>query len=118
MPIFRNQEWFNDAKLKLGDFWEEVLYYREMGLDFLKEELNSQKEEKRRIKEEKREQKKKEADSKKQKKIKDFINLNDDSDENKSQDNKTSAHKEDKSEDSSETDSIENTKNIFDDVMS
>lgn len=117
VPIFRNQEWFNDAKLKLGDFWEEVLYYREMGLDFLKDELNSQKEEKKRIREEKREQKKKEADSKKQKKIKDFINLNDESDENKSQDNKITVHREDKSEDSSETDSIENTKNIFDDVF-
>ena len=106
VPIFRNQEWFNEAKLKLSDFWDEVLYYREMGLDFLKEELNNQKEEKRRIREEKREQKKKEADSKKQKKIKDFINLNDDSDENKSQDNKTSAHKEDKSEDNSEQEDI------------
>lgn len=110
VPIFRNQEWFNEAKLKLGDFWEEVLYYREMGLDFLKDELNSQKEEKRRIREEKRDQKKKEADSKKQKKIKDFINLNDDSDENKSQDNKTdnktTVHKEDKSEDSSEQEDL------------
>jgi putative phage-type endonuclease len=78
VPIYRNQEWFNDAKLKLGDFWEEVLYYREMGLDFLKEELNSQKEEKKKIKQEKKDAKAREQDAKKQKKIKDFINLNDD----------------------------------------
>ncbi len=87
VPIFRNQEWFNEAKLKLGDFWEEVLYYREMGLDFLKDELNNQKEEKKRIREEKKELKKKETDLRKQKKIKDFINLNDDSDDNKSNNN-------------------------------
>jgi hypothetical protein len=47
VPIFRNQEWFNDAKFKLADFWEEVCYYREMGLDFLKETLNEEKEEKK-----------------------------------------------------------------------
>jgi hypothetical protein len=77
VPIFRNAEWFNDAKLKLGDFWEEVCYYREMGLEFLKNTLNEEKEEKRKLKEEKRELKKKEEDSKKQKKIRDFINLSD-----------------------------------------
>lgn len=106
VPIFRNQEWFNEAKLKLGDFWEEVLYYREMGLDFLKDELNGQKEEKRRIREEKREQKKKEADSKKQKKIKDFINLNDDSDENKSENNKLENKTDESSEENSEQDDV------------
>ena len=111
VPIFRNQEWFNEAKLKLGDFWEEVLYYREMGLDFLKEELNSQKEEKRRIREEKREQKKKEADSKRQKKIKDYINLNDDVDENKSKDIQV----DDKKDDSSDDNSVQN--NVFDNVF-
>ena len=77
VPIYHNGEWFNDAKFKLSDFWEEVCYYREMGLDFLKETLNDQKEEKKRLKEEKRETKKKEEDEKKQRKIKDFINLND-----------------------------------------
>jgi len=77
VPIFHNGEWFNDAKFKLSDFWEEVCYYREMGLDFLKETLNDQKEEKKRLKEEMKELKKKEEDEKKQKKIKDFINLND-----------------------------------------
>ena len=111
VPIFRNQEWFNEAKLKLGDFWEEVLYYREMGLDFLKEELNSQKEEKRRIREEKREQKKKEADSKRQKKIKDYINLNDDVDENKSKDIQV----DDKKDDSSDDNSVQN--NVFDNIF-
>ncbi len=108
VPIFRNQEWFNEAKLKLNDFWQEVLYYREMGLDFLKEELNSQKEERKRVREEKRDQKKKEADTKKQKKIKDYINLNDDSDENKSEDN---------SDNNSEKNTNMNTNIIFDNVF-
>ena len=111
VPIFRNQEWFNEAKLKLGDFWEEVLYYREMGLDFLKEELNSQKKEKKKIREEKREQKKKEADSKKQKKIKDYINLNDDSDENKSKDIQIDV----KNDDSSDDNSVQH--NVFDNIF-
>ena len=112
IPIFRNQEWFNEAKEQLTDFWEEVLYYREMGLEFLKEELNIQKEEKKKIREDKREflkeelniqkeekkkiredkrlLKKKESDTKKQKKIKDYINLNDSNENNKKDDIETS----------------------------
>lgn len=104
VPIFRNQEWFNEAKEQLGDFWDEVLYYREMGLEHLKEEITNQKEEKKKLREDKRdlakeelnnqkeikkkiredkkELKKKETDSKKQKKIKDYINLNDSLDNN------------------------------------
>ena len=85
VPIFRNAEWFNDAKFKLEDFWEEVCYYREMGLEFLKNTLNEEKEEKRKIKEEKKELKKKEEENKKQKKIRDFINLSDVN--NKNEDN-------------------------------
>jgi len=95
IPIFRNQEWFNEAKEQLTDFWEEVLYYREMGLEFLKEELNIQKEEKKKIREDKRLLKKKESDTKKQKKIKDYINLND-SNEN---DDKNDDKKDDKKDD-------------------
>ena len=44
VPIYRNQEWFNEAKEQLREFWEKVLYYREMGLDYLKNELNIKKE--------------------------------------------------------------------------
>jgi len=79
VPIFRNQEWFQEAKVKLTDFWEEVCYYRDMGLEFLKNELQEQKDEKKRIKEEKK--KIKETESKPaKKKSKEIINLNSDKD--------------------------------------
>ncbi len=100
VPIYRNQEWFNDAKVKLELFWNDVLKYRELGLAQLKADLGKKKEEKNiaklqvkeekeKIKREEREEKdrlkeeknkskvKKEDSSKKQKKIKDFISLDD-----------------------------------------
>ena len=52
-----------------------------------------------------------EADSKKQKKIKDYINLNDDSDENKTENNKVDI----KNDDSSDDNSVQN--NVFDNIF-
>jgi hypothetical protein len=113
VPIYRNQEWFNEAKFKLEDFWEEVLYYREMGLEFLKEELNNQKEEKKKIRQEKKDIKTREQDLKKQKKIKDYINLNDDNDNEKNDDINSN-----QSKDSNETsDTNSNNQDNFDDIF-
>jgi putative phage-type endonuclease len=39
VPIYRNQEWFQKAKVELEIFWNEVLKYRELGLEKLKEDL-------------------------------------------------------------------------------
>jgi putative phage-type endonuclease len=39
VPIYRNQEWFQKAKVELEIFWKEVLKYRELGLEKLKEDL-------------------------------------------------------------------------------
>ena len=96
IPIYRNQEWFNDAKIKLEEFWLKVLKYRKLGLDKLKQELQDEKNNKKRdkeiiketIKEEKnnkkrdkdliKEEKNKiKDDGKKQKKLKDYIILDD-----------------------------------------
>ena len=121
VPIYRNQEWFNEAKFKLEDFWEEVLYYREMGLDFLKEELNNQKEEKKKIKQEKKDIKTREQDLKKQRKIKDYINLNDDNNENNDNNNdKNNDNNNDiSSNQSKDSDDITNVEeNDFDDIFS
>ena len=43
VPIYRNQEWFQKAKIELEDFWNEVLKYRKLGLDKLKEDLQTRK---------------------------------------------------------------------------
>ena len=89
IPIYRNQEWFNTAKIELELFWNKVLKYRELGLDKLLSDIVEQKEEKKKIKLELKEEslskksvtrKKreiKESSSKKQKKIKEFIILDD-----------------------------------------
>ena len=39
VPIYRNQEWFQKAKIELEIFWNEVLKYRGLGLEKLKEDL-------------------------------------------------------------------------------
>jgi len=78
IPIYRNQEWFNEAKAKLEEFWLKVLKYRELGLDKLKEELKDEKFNKKRDKEIIRDEKNKiKEDGKKQKKMKDYIILDD-----------------------------------------
>jgi putative phage-type endonuclease len=43
VPIYRNQEWFHKARIELEVFWNEILYYREKGLDKLKEDINEKK---------------------------------------------------------------------------
>lgn len=67
IPIYRNQEWFNEAKEKLEFFWNKVLKYRELGIDKLKEDIQVEKELKK--------DKKQKIPVKSQKKINDFINL-------------------------------------------
>lgn len=77
VPIYRNQEWFNNTALpNLEIFWNKVLKYRELGLNILKRDLENEKLEKNRIKDEKKKKDKEDKTiSKKQKKIKDFIDL-------------------------------------------
>lgn len=43
VPIYRDMEWFNKAKHELKDFWEQVLYYRSVGIDKLKEDIQLKK---------------------------------------------------------------------------
>jgi hypothetical protein len=43
VPIYRNQEWFQKAKIELEKFWNEVLKYRKLGLEKLKEDLQTKK---------------------------------------------------------------------------
>ena len=82
VPIYRNQEWFNVAKIELELFWNDVLKYRELGYSALLENIQDQKDEKKEIRLEKKlnkEPKPKKvsakASSKKQKTISDFIVL-------------------------------------------
>jgi putative phage-type endonuclease len=85
VPIYRNQEWFNKSKIELELFWNKVLKYRELGLDKLIYDINQEKEEKKNIKLElknitkktKEPKETKESTSKRQKKIKEFIILDD-----------------------------------------
>lgn len=83
VPIYRNQEWFNNiAKPTLTEFWNNVLKYRELGLETLKLDIQNKKLDKKREKEEVKKSSKKVSknsseSSKKQKQIKDFINLDD-----------------------------------------
>jgi putative phage-type endonuclease len=46
IPIYRNQEWFNKALIELRDFWGKVCYYRNVGTDKLKEDIQKEKDEK------------------------------------------------------------------------
>ena len=85
VPIYRNQEWFNKAKVELELFWKKVLKYRELGFEQLKIDIQKEKDEKKIIKEEKKIIKEKEkktkkkessSDKKPQKKMKEFIIIN------------------------------------------
>jgi len=77
VPIYRNQEWFNKARIELEAFWNEVLKYRGLGLAKLKEDLKDKKDTKKRVKEEAKEAKAKKATPPKKKdtKKKDYIYL-------------------------------------------
>ena len=54
VPVYRNQEWFNEAHPKLEAFWNEILEWRKIGLPALEEKLNAEKDERKRKREEKR----------------------------------------------------------------
>jgi len=76
VPIYRNQEWFQNARVELEIFWNKVLYYRKLGLEVLLEDIQQEKDEKKEEKLLMKELKKEESNScKKQKKIKDYIIL-------------------------------------------
>ena len=89
VPIYRNQEWFNNAKVILEIFWNKVLKYRQLGLEKLKEDIQKEKDDKKMIKtlvKEENDNKKKiknesvskkSKTSKNQKNIRDFIILDD-----------------------------------------
>lgn len=74
IPIYRNQEWFNEAKVILGEFWNKVLKYRELGIEILKNDLQKEKDEKKEVKEKAKEEKK---SNKKQKKMNEYILIDD-----------------------------------------
>ena len=116
IPIYRNQEWFNEAKIILGEFWNKVLKYRELGLQKLLEDLQIEKDEKKKIKLIKKEESenkkkslkkerpvKKEDITKKQKKIREFIIIDDD---NKLSENSLSNDIEENDSDNDEDDFV------------
>jgi putative phage-type endonuclease len=70
VPIYRNSEWFYKIKPILEEFWNKVLKYRDLGLEILKRDIETEKEDLLKIKLEKKEA------NKKQKKINEFIDLN------------------------------------------
>ena len=47
VPIYRNQEWFHQKRIDLEEFWNKVLYYRKVGLDKLKEDIQNKKNQKK-----------------------------------------------------------------------
>lgn len=100
IPIYRNQEWFNNAKVELEIFWNKVLKYRILGFDVLKEDLIKERDTKKNLKLQMKEEKEKEKEKEKleknaqkklkknestkkestknQKKMRDYIILSDD----------------------------------------
>lgn len=84
VPIYRNQEWFNTSKVELEIFWNKVLKYRELGLDQLLIDIQLEKDIKKELKIEKsgkkvvkKERKVKDKPVKTQKKMNDFIFIED-----------------------------------------
>jgi putative phage-type endonuclease len=75
VPIYRNQEWFNKAKLELELFWNKVLKYRELGYERLLYDLNKIKEEKIKSPKSNLKVKKVSTPRHSQKKIKEYIVL-------------------------------------------
>jgi putative phage-type endonuclease len=71
IPIYRNQEWFNNSKYELKLYWNKILKYRELGLDRLKEDILADK--LNNTKKNKKEPIIKESVSKTQKYIKEYI---------------------------------------------
>lgn len=88
IPIYRNQEWFYKASKELKEFWEQVCYYRSVGPDKLKEDLQKIKDdklvEKEKVRERVREDKERNKKyALKSKKISDFMICSSDSDPEK-----------------------------------
>lgn len=80
VPIYRNQEWFNEAKVQLEIFWNKVLKYRNLGFNQLLADIQKEKDEKKYAREEKKvakAQSKKSVSSKNQKNMREFIVLDD-----------------------------------------
>ena len=50
IPIYRNQEWFNEAYYKLRDFWNTILEWRNKGLTKLENHIEYEKQKKREAK--------------------------------------------------------------------
>ena len=70
IPIYRNQEWFHSNKHVFEVFWNTVLKYRELGIDALKRDVETEKMELNKNKSDK-------SESKKQRSMNEYINLND-----------------------------------------
>jgi putative phage-type endonuclease len=49
IPIYRNQEWFNEAYFKLKDFWQTILEWRGKGLTKLEKYIEDEKQKKREL---------------------------------------------------------------------
>lgn len=47
VPIYRDQKWFSEAHLVLKKFWEEVVYYRERGIEQYKKDIQKKKDAKK-----------------------------------------------------------------------
>lgn len=47
IPIYRNQEWFQKARPLLEEFWNEILRYRELGLEVLRRDIQEMKDAKK-----------------------------------------------------------------------
>jgi putative phage-type endonuclease len=43
IPIYRNQEWFHRARPLLEEFWNQILRYRELGLEVLRQNIQEMK---------------------------------------------------------------------------
>lgn len=73
IPIYRNQEWFYKALTQLREFWDQVCYYRSVGADKLKEDIQKGKDEKKEAKEAVKKSKEAAAPPPKSRKITEFI---------------------------------------------
>ncbi len=77
IPIYRNQEWFYKVSKEIEEFWNQVCYYRSVGADKLKEDLQKIKDDKAIQKEKDKEEKAKKPVVK-SKKITEFISTSSD----------------------------------------
>ncbi len=73
IPIYRNQEWFYKASKELRDFWDKVCYYRSVGPEKLREDIQKEKDDKVADKVALKEAKEKKATVVKSRKITEFI---------------------------------------------